>query len=300
MNSMAAHTNAVQLLQIPVSSPPAEIAAAILAPAQYPGDTDVKIRHFGRNKRKLELLLNFNFTSVGAPIPERGTVFLLHGYSLYKETMFPWALALAKSGYRCVLVDLRGHGKSTGDTISFGKFESEDMVQLLDYMTAQGLCKTPVAALGISLGADVALHWMNRDSRVRTVIAIAPYDDTVVASERLADALDLPVTRRSLRGGLQLAGERLSLDWADWTGSAAARNLRAPALFIAGGKDEISRPEEVETLQQLAPSGSKYILVPEANHDVIGVWLHELVPQVQSWLEAQLAAPVKSASVGGN
>src|SRR5690242_2459678 len=43
----------------------------------------------------------------------RGTVILLHGYSLAQFAMFPWALYLAEEGWRCVLVDLRGHGLST-------------------------------------------------------------------------------------------------------------------------------------------------------------------------------------------
>ena len=44
----------------------------------------------------------------------RGTVFLLHGYGLAEFSMVPWAWCLAQEGWRCVLVDLRGHGKSTG------------------------------------------------------------------------------------------------------------------------------------------------------------------------------------------
>lgn len=297
MNSMAAHTNAVTMLRVPVSSPSAELSVAVLKPAEYPGSTDVQIREYGWGKRQLELRLNFNFTSAGAPIPERGTVILLHGYSLFKETMFPWALALAKSGYRCILVDLRGHGQSTGDTVSFGKYETDDLVQLLDQLMANGYCRAPVAALGISLGANIAFHWAGRDARIRTVVAIAPYDDPIVTSERLAKVLDLPVTRRSLRRGIGMAGERLAVDWLEWTGSTAVRKLQKPALFIAGGKDEICPPNEIESLQQLAPSGSKFVLVPGANHDVIGVWLHELVPEVTDWLGARLSSEVAQRQV---
>ena len=47
----------------------------------------------------------------------------------------PWALVLAKAGYRVVLVDLRGHGHSTGDRIYFGGIERTDLVQCLDALT---------------------------------------------------------------------------------------------------------------------------------------------------------------------
>src|SRR5450631_129493 len=56
----------------------------------------------------------------------RGTVILLHGYGLAQFSMVPWALQLAEAGWRCVLVDLRGHGKSTGKQIFYGIKEAHD------------------------------------------------------------------------------------------------------------------------------------------------------------------------------
>ena len=70
--------------------------------------------------------------SFGADVPgrtnqwsahPRGTVILLHGYGLAQFAMVPWAIRLAQSGWRCVLVDLRGHGKSTGKKVYFGTRE---------------------------------------------------------------------------------------------------------------------------------------------------------------------------------
>ena len=55
------------------------------------------------------------------PVQERGTVLLLHDYNYQKEHMILWTWLLAQAGYRVVLVDLRGHGESSGPTISYGK-----------------------------------------------------------------------------------------------------------------------------------------------------------------------------------
>src|SRR5207244_1942766 len=60
------------------------------------------------------------------------TVVLLHGYGVAQVARAPWAVRLAQEGWRCVLVDLRGHGKSTGRRIYFGLRESRDLSQLLD------------------------------------------------------------------------------------------------------------------------------------------------------------------------
>src|SRR5436853_2381744 len=51
-------------------------------------------------------------TSVGAP---RGTVLVLHGMRDRKVTMLDLGRLLSRDGFRAVLVDLRGHGQSTGD-----------------------------------------------------------------------------------------------------------------------------------------------------------------------------------------
>ena len=55
------------------------------------------------------------------PVQERGTVLLLHDYNYQKEHMVLWASLLAQADHRVVMVDLRGHGESSGPTISYGK-----------------------------------------------------------------------------------------------------------------------------------------------------------------------------------
>jgi len=89
--------------------------------------------------------------------------------------MFPWALRLAEDGWRCVLVDLRGHGKSTGSQITFGIHETRDLSQLLDRLEEDGELARPVSAVGVSYGASLALRWKAADKRVGPAVAVAPY-----------------------------------------------------------------------------------------------------------------------------
>ncbi len=100
---------------------------------------------------------------------------LLHGWGVGQFSMAPWALRLAQGGWRCVLVDLRGHGKSTGKQIYFGIEETHDLSQLLDHLAQDRGLKEPVAAFGESYGAALALRWKTVEPRVRSVIAITPY-----------------------------------------------------------------------------------------------------------------------------
>ena len=106
-----------------------------------------------------------------------GTIFLLCGigerqemgpYILYKEM-------LVTEGFRVVQVDLRGHGRSTVQWITYGVVESHDLVQVLDELEKRRLVDGPVGAMGISYGASVAIEWAGIDPRVKAIVALEPF-----------------------------------------------------------------------------------------------------------------------------
>src|ERR1019366_1135872 len=90
-----------------------------ITPRRSPPKGDAKTNQFSLDFRFSKLPLKPKLQTNDL----RGTIFLLHGYSLSKEFMLPWGLTLAQAGYRVVLVDLRGHGHATGDRIYFGGVE---------------------------------------------------------------------------------------------------------------------------------------------------------------------------------
>src|SRR5690348_6627896 len=159
---------------VPVGPPKANLAVMELPPGDYSLEPTSQLiqKTNGHDEFIFAMVARTNISKI--PVAERGTIVLLHGYATQKETMIPWALLLAKAGYRVMLVDLRGHGGSTGNTFSGGKYESADLQQLLDYLISQRGCNGKVGVLGISFGADLGLLWAARDPRVRTVVAIAP------------------------------------------------------------------------------------------------------------------------------
>src|SRR6267378_123363 len=142
-----------------VGPPAARLRYRVVEPAEY----HLKVSSTNWSERG-EARYQFTF---GAKMPQtnrwtatpRGTVFLLHGYGLAEFSMVPWAWCLAQEGWRCVLVDLRGHGKSTGKEIYYGLKESRDMSQLLDVLMDRSQFAAPVAVIGESYGAALALRW---------------------------------------------------------------------------------------------------------------------------------------------
>jgi pimeloyl-ACP methyl ester carboxylesterase len=217
----------------------------------------------------------------------RGTVILLHGYGLAQFSMVPWALQLAGSGWRCVLVDLRGHGKSTGKKIYYGIKEVHDLSQLLDQLERDGNLKEPVAAMGESYGAVMVLRWKMADVRVGPVVAIAPYASLSNAVMNLRQEYADWMPKWMLRDGLNQLPVVLGLTASELNTTTALAQNSVGALFVAGGKDKIMPAADVEQLTKLAGRGSEFILVPDATHETVTYYLADLAPPVLAWLTNQ-------------
>jgi pimeloyl-ACP methyl ester carboxylesterase len=104
----------------------------------------------------------------------RGTIVVLHGVRLDKRSMLPLGSALARAGYRAVLVDLRGHGRSTGDFLTYGVVESHDVSEVLDALSLREKLG-PVGVHGFSYGAATAIELAADDPRVSAVVSVAAF-----------------------------------------------------------------------------------------------------------------------------
>jgi pimeloyl-ACP methyl ester carboxylesterase len=218
----------------------------------------------------------------------RGTVILLHGYGLAQFSMAPWALRLAEDGWRCVLVDLRGHGKSTGKKIYFGIHETHDLSQLLDKLMETGQLTGPVAVMGESYGAALALRWHTTDARVGTVV-IAPYGSLSNAVMNIRRDYVGWMPPFLLREGLRKLPKVLQVGPEELDTTTVLKRSPVTALFIAGGDDHIAPAADVENLKQMAGQGSELIVEPNATHESVTYYFHDLAPPVLAWLAGETA-----------
>jgi pimeloyl-ACP methyl ester carboxylesterase len=236
----------------------------------------------------------------GAP---RGTVVLLHGYGVAQFAMAPWAMRLAQEGWRCVLVDLRGHGKSTGRRIYFGVQEVRDLGQLLDELTRDGELHGPVMAMGESYGAALALRWEATDPRVRAVVAIAPYAELATAVINIGRDYASWVPSSLLRAGMRKLPAVLDLPADELDTTTVLTRSPVAALFVAGTADKVTPLADVQRLESLAASGSKLVVVPKATHEAVTYFFDQLAAPVTDWLAqekvvASAPASPKIMSVG--
>lgn len=217
----------------------------------------------------------------------RGTVVLLHGYALAQFAMMPWALQLAQEGWRCVLVDLRGHGKSSGKQIYYGLQEPSDLSQLLDRLARDGQLQEPVAAMGESYGAAMALRWPASDPRVRAVVAICPYAGLSNAVLNLRHEYADWVPSGLLRAGLKKLPAILGTTAAELDTTTVLARHPVPALLVAADHDAIAPASEAQELLASAAPGSQLVLVPSSTHETVTYRFAELAEPVTSWLRTR-------------
>jgi pimeloyl-ACP methyl ester carboxylesterase len=215
-----------------------------------------------------------------------GTLFLLHGIRDSKESLLGWARRLAASGYRVVLVDLRGHGHSTGDFLSYGVQESRDLVQVLDALDREGLAQGPIGAMAHSYGAATAIQWAARDARVRAIVAVAPFAslrEVVNSYTRIGFPgwlVERALARASVRG---------AFDTNEASPADALSRTDAAVLLVHGRADRQVPAWHSERIQAARPERTELVLVDGAGHDdVAGAPRTRLAERAAMWFAAHL------------
>jgi pimeloyl-ACP methyl ester carboxylesterase len=283
-----------QTWNVQVGPPPATIAVATVEPGDYGFIYELRMEY---PEGKVPHIGHFNafWRPAGEVVraaSARGTILLLHGYLQNRNYVTPWAVRLAQAGFRCVLIDLRGHGASTGEHISFGAFEARDLSQVLDDLAARGWDVDRVGILGVSYGASVALVAAGREPRIAAVVAMEPFSSAETAVPELMRAAFASkakgISDRQFAAAHVREAQIAGFDWAEADIPAALARSRAPVLFVHGEKDLWLSPEHSRVLMRLAPPGSQLTLAPFDNHVTLPLQLETFAPAVVDWFERGL------------
>ena len=163
-------------------------------------------------------------------------VVLLHGMSNHCLAWAPQLDALAAAGWRAVLPDLAGHGRSDPVTERTTTEDlAGDVVALLDVLE---VAAAPVC--GLSLGGMVAQQLL------------------VDHPERVTGAL-------VVSAGTNLTFPAAEQVIASWKAIWLAPGVRVPVLAVAGQHDRLAPPQMVEQVAASVPGG-RLEVVEDAQH----------------------------------
>lgn len=225
----------------------------------------------------------------------RATVLVLHGINDRKETKVGFGRQLARRGYRAVLVDLRAHGRSSGQWLSFGAVESRDLSQVIDALQSAGLAPGSIGLFGPSFGGGVAVQLAGRDERVKAIVSVCGFtsmrDVTPGVVRMYAPVVGWLLLDSSIQRAVTAAGRIGGFDPDEANPLRAIQRTRAQVLLIHGRDDVKIPPAHSERLHAAAKDHSRLVILDGHDHDSIlagdstGVVQRETVAWFDRWLK---------------
>jgi len=201
----------------------------------------------------------------------RGTVFVLHGVHSDKRPMIDYGRRLARGGLRAVLVDLRGHGASTGRTLTYGVYDGADLVAVMDDLQRRDLLAAPVGVHGPSYGGAVALGAAALDARIERVVTVSTFSSAGALAGSYLDLLgsglgawlpdaigDALVNEGSRRTGVDL-----------WRSNSvnAIQATAAPVLLFHGDRDRLVPFRQGQLLASACGARCELVRLSGLDHD---------------------------------
>lgn len=194
-------------------------------------------------------------------------VLLLHGYTGWKEEMYPFAYWYHKQGFHAVVPDLRCQGESEGDFIGMGWTDHFDCMLWIDYILSQDE-KAQIVLHGQSMGAATALMMTGEElpDNIQAVVSDCAYTDAYrMFGEKIKEWFGLPsfplvdsaCLMLRLRGGYDLK---------DASALEAVKKSRTPTLFIHGDSDAMISVQMSKELYEAADCEKELLIVEGAGH----------------------------------
>lgn len=232
----------------------------------------------GKKARMLRQELETRGIEISDPRQIRGTLMLLHGHKGCKEDHLPICERFCAAGFRCLCVDLPGHGKNPSEFATFGHTEVTRLLQLWqEFQEKHPDTSGPLGLFGVSQGAAIALqmaaHHDCPAAAVASVCSFTTLDQPIDASaDHLPSILSelKPLTTRACALGIYcrsgfFPSEIRPLD--------AASQIRCP-VFITHGKDDSFVPSTAaEQLYHAVRHQKKTLQIIEkaGHHNVLSV-----------------------------
>lgn len=201
------------------------------------------------------------------------TIILLHGFTGRKEDHLPITERLCAAGFRCLLVDLPGHGDSPLTNATFGFTENSLITEVWNDANLRfSLPSEPVALFGFSQGGAIALQMAGSPH--------APW--SAVASLSTFTSLDQPVSN-----SIPAAAPRFS-NLSSFASAACSVGVKCRVGFFPSEIRPLDAARRIHVPTFIA-HGDEDELIPFA----AGIALFEAVP-----VDHKVFRPIKGAKHG--
>lgn len=191
------------------------------------------------------------------------TVVFLHGahshplnnFSVTAERFIEW-------GYNVLIPDMRAHGNSGGDHVTYGNRESDDLLAWLDFL--EGAYPAKFVLYGISMGAaTVAMASDRLPGAVRAAVYDCGFTSADALMRRLAKRYHAPMLMFDML--VRRCRRELGIDLGSTT-LDRLKNTSVPAFFVHGTADDAVPHEHSEQNYAACAAQKELLLVDGCGH----------------------------------
>jgi uncharacterized protein len=269
---------ALVLLPVAAGVVGAQLSSVILHPANLNPDrheqTADMLARTGATKTDLDVTAPDGAILRGWKIqsknPNGDWVLLYHGISDNRTGNLGHAEFLLTNGYSVVMMDSRAHGQSGGAMATYGWKERDDTRQIVDALCGNGSVHH-LYALGVSMGAAIALQSAAVEPRIDAVVAEDPFENLREVTYDYAGFEFSPLLGKTLFRLASIAAlhgvkKDGSFDPNDVSPKKAVGARAFPVLLICGTGDHRIPCRHAEAIYQAAIGPKELWIVPGAAH----------------------------------
>jgi uncharacterized protein len=194
-------------------------------------------------------------------------VIVVHGIWANKQAILPAVVILAEAGYHILAIDMRGHGLSEGEQISYGYYEALDVQAGVDYLLARPEIKK-VGVMDYSLGGAAVVRAAAMDERIQALVVESSFSS-------LSDAVNDGFSRET---GLpswpfaplivRAAEKELGLTVEQVNSAQALATMRPrPVLIIHGSNDDLFPVNHAYKMYEAAQEPKEIWIIEGLKHD---------------------------------
>lgn len=220
------------------------------------------------------------------------TLVLLHGRRGRKEDNLPIAVRFAAAGFRCLLLDLPGHGDHPHPIATFGPQEATLPLSALQEAAERFAFPTRPAGLwGMSMGGSVAVHAAAHDpSAWDALVIVASFDHLAPVIQRQSAHLLGRTLGPPFFATLQpLFKAQTSIALDSIRPVALAPRITCPTLIAHGDDDPLIPISAARNLYSaIAASEKSWINVGSGTHGNVLITSHPLYADMTTWFLTHL------------
>ncbi|HEY0199467.1 MAG TPA: alpha/beta fold hydrolase [Rhodanobacter sp.] len=256
----------------------------------FSADVASNVEH---GKYQLNFDVHFDGDPSRAPaLSPRGSILLLHPWSMDGSSLATWALLFSDAGYVVVVPDLRSQGDSADAPVGYGPREAQDIVALAHELRQSGQLPGPLYLMGASYGGTVAMFSAPDLPDMRGVIALEPYANAAAVIRRAPSSqlfghpwVSAVIGKKTMDKAIARASRQLGVDLIHLDAGDALARAPVCTLIVRGSRDELTTEEDMRRLAART-SRAVHAELAHENHMTLPLRTDRLFQPILQWMKA--------------